>query len=415
MKQDKTIDHLFRHQFGKMVSILTRIFGLSNLETIEDAVQDTFIKASIAWRDEMPENPEAWLTKVAKNRTLDLFKSIKAEKNRAQFSFNGPSSIAVSELFLDNEIEDAQLRMIFTACHETLDPRDQISFALKTISGFSNKEIASALLLKEETVKKRLHRARKSIKDNKVKFEIPVGKELNLRLDRVLEVIYLIFNEGFHSGNPELLVRMDLCGEALRLCKLLIGRTETKTSKSLALFALICFHSARLDSKTNDLQEAIAIKDQDRSKWLFPLIVMGNRAMNLAVEGGEFSVYHFEAAIVCEHLKAKRFEDTNWKAILGFYKQLQQLDPSPIHQLNIVVVLLQLKETAAAKKQLQTISPKDLERREYLYHGCLAEILAEKGQMDDAIAACTIAIELANNKTEKSFLQKRRAILMDQL
>ena len=162
--ENQLVDHLFRHHYGKMVAILTRYFGLAQMETIEDAVQDTFIK-TLQWRKELPDNPEAWLTRVAKNRTIDLLRSIKAEKNRIERINNGPNSIPLNELFLDHEIEDSQLRMIFVACHPSLKPQQQIAFALKTISGFSTKEIAAALLTKEETISKRLQRARKTIQE----------------------------------------------------------------------------------------------------------------------------------------------------------------------------------------------------------------------------------------------------------
>ena len=201
--EPKLIDHLFRHHSGKMVSVLTRIFGFSNLEIIEDAVQDTFLKASISWRKIQPDNPEAWLTQAAKNRVLDLFRKIHTEKKLLPELKSGIEAIAIHELFLDSEIEDAQLRMIFTACHPNLDPRDRISFALKIISGFSTKEIASALLTKEETVKKRILRAKKIIQKSNITFKIPQGKELPQRIESVLEVLYLIFNEGFHSNKKE--------------------------------------------------------------------------------------------------------------------------------------------------------------------------------------------------------------------
>jgi len=157
------------------------IFGLAHLETIEDAIQDTFAKASISWRKGIPDNPEAWLTKAAKNRTIDLFRQLKSEKERSHYFKNGASSIAFSELFLEHEIADSQLRMIFTACHPSLDSRDQIAFALKSIAGFSQKEIAAALLLKDETIKKRLTRARATIRKEEIVFEIPQGKELAKR------------------------------------------------------------------------------------------------------------------------------------------------------------------------------------------------------------------------------------------
>jgi len=226
-----------------MVAALTRIFGPSNLETIEDAVQDTFIKAMMVWREKIPENPEGWLMTAAKNRAIDLFRKLSADEKRLLKIDSGTSAIALGEVFLESEIEDAQLRMIFMACHPSLNPQDQIAFALKTISGFSSKEIASALLLKEETVKKRLVRARKSIAKLDLEFKIPQGADLPSRLNRVLEVLYLIFNEGFHSGRKEILVRKELCGEAMRFCQMLLKNPFTKTAKAHALFGLMCFHS----------------------------------------------------------------------------------------------------------------------------------------------------------------------------
>ena len=191
------VDHLFRHHYGKMVAILTRFFGLSHIETIEDAIQDTFIKATLQWRKQQPDNPEAWLTKVAKNRTIDLLRSIKAEKNRVDKMTTGAASLQINELFLDHEIEDSQLRMIFVACHPSLKPKDQIAFALKTISGFNTKEIAASLLTNEKTIAKRIQRAIKTIINNGIQFVFPAPKQLDRRLNRVMEVIYLTFKCKF--------------------------------------------------------------------------------------------------------------------------------------------------------------------------------------------------------------------------
>ena len=409
MKQDQVIDHLFRHQFGKMVSILCRIFGLQHLETIEDAIQDTFIKASLSWRTEIPENPEAWLTKAAKNRTIDLFRQLKSEKERAQFSESGPASIALNELFLDDEIADSQLRMIFTACHPALDPRDQISFALKTIAGFSQKEIASALLIKEETIKKRLMRARKSIAEQDLRFEIPSGADLRSRLDRVLEVIYLIFNEGFHSAKKEMLVRKDLCAEAMRLCTMLVDKKCIAQSDVKALFALMCFHSARLDSKVDDSHEIIDLRLQDRSKWYWPLIVLGNRMMNEAVaETDEFTTYHYEAAIASEHLRARTFEQTNWSQILMWYERLQSVEPSPFNLLNMAVVNMQMDDLKSSAEILDTVDPAELGQRAYLYYGCLAELEKLAGNTLSAIAHYDSALDLVVNDHERAYLEKKR-------
>jgi len=410
--EEKMIDHLFRHQHGKMVSILTRIFGLSHLETIEDAVQDTFVKALLAWRTKMPDNPEAWLMQAAKNRAIDIFRKLSADQQRHLKIDTGTSAIAFNNLFLENEIEDSQLRMVFTACHPNLNPKDQIAFALKTVSGFSSKEIASALLLKDETIKKRLVRARKSIKEKSISFEIPIGKSLPERLNRVLEVLYLIFNEGFHSNRKDMIIRKDLCGEAMRLCKFLIKNKNTQTPSAYALFALMCFHAARIDSKINEKNEIIDLKNQDRSKWYMPLIVLGNDAMNKAVENNEFTTYHYEAAIAGEHVVTRSFEKTNWEKILGYYEKLYQLQPSPMTLLNMAIIELQRKKLENVNTLLQKINPKELEQRAYLYYGTLAEFFIEKNDKENALLNYDKAISLVKNNSEKDYLTKKRAALM---
>ena len=273
----------------------------------------------------------------------------------------GTDAIAINELFLDSEIEDAQLRMIFTACHPKLESRDRISFALKTVSGFSIKEISSALLTKEDTIKKRLLRARKTIQKSKLKFEIPQGKSLPERLESVMEVLYLIFNEGFHSNKKEKLIRKELCSEAIRLTKILLKNTHTRAPEVYALCALMCFHSARIETKTNAENEVLDLKNQDRSKWYFPLIQLGNNMMHKAVENTEFSCYHYEAAIAAEHLKAKRFEDTNWDKILYFYQCLNTLKPMQTNLLTMAVVSIQKEDYRMAKQYLKQLKPEYFE------------------------------------------------------
>lgn len=404
MKDEFMVDHLFRHQYGKMVAILTRLFGLSNLELVEDAIQDTFARALLAFRQEMPENPEAWLTKAAKNRAIDLLRQAKAIRNRHENYEAGPSALLLNELFLDHEIEDSQLRMVFTACHPKLHAQDQLAFALKSIAGFGTREIAAALLLKEETVKKRLSRARKTIATEGIKFEIPDAVQLPQRLARVHEVIYLTFNEGFHSANKSLLVRKDLCGEALRLCQLLLKKASIRTGDTYALLALLCFHASRLDSRVVN-GELITLKHQDRSKWHFPLIHMGNSAMNKAMEYNSRSSYHYEAAIAAEHVRANSFEETNWEQLLLWYTMLDQLHPQPFTKLNKAIVLLQLGGLNAVKQELKTIEPQQLEQRAYLYYSTLGEYEQLAGNQEAAKAAFQQALELVSNDVERAFLE----------
>lgn len=402
------IDHLFRHQYGKMVAILTRIFGLEHLDTIEDAVQDTFINAMRAWQGSWPDNPEAWLTTASKNRVLDLLRKISAEDHRIAKMESGVESIAIHQLFLDHEVKDSLLRMIFTACHPALKPKDQIAFALKVVSGFSGKEIATALLLKPESVKKSLVRARKVIQEQQVVFEIPNQSNLKIRLYRVLEVVYLIFNEGFHSHRKEVLVREDLCGEAIRLAKNLLENPYTATPDSYALLAMFCFQSARLRSKLNGQLEVISLKDQDRSQWHEPLIVLGNEYMDKAASAGVFGLYHYEAAIAGAHATASCYEKTDWDKVLFWYQQLYQLEPSPFNLLNQAVVQLERKQFQSVLILLDTIKPKSLEQRSYLYHGTYAEYGYRIGDKPLTLEHIETALVLVNNDAERSFLQKKK-------
>lgn len=409
----KLIDHLFRHHSGKMVSVLTRIFGLKHLDIIEDAVQDTFIKASISWRTKQPEFPEAWLTQAAKNRVLDIFRKLKTQRNSLHNITHGTDAIAINELFLDTEIEDAQLRMIFTACHPKLDARDRISFALKTVSGFSTKEIASALLIKEDTIKKRLTRARKAIQKTDIQFHIPLGKALPERIETVMEVIYIIFNEGFHSNSKKHVIREDLCGEAMRLCQLLLKRSQFRTPEVYALFALMCFHSARLESKVNVQNELLDLEHQDRSQWHFPLVKLGNTMMNKAVETEHFSCYHYEAAIAAEHLRAKSFEDTNWDTILQWYTALYNLQPMPIHILTMAVICIQNGNYKQANVYLDQLIPEDLEQRAYLFYATKADFYAKTQQLNKAIHYIDKALKIATNAQEIEFLKKKKQLWLE--
>ncbi|MFV9550836.1 RNA polymerase sigma factor [Algibacter sp. PT7-4] len=413
--EHKLIDHLFRHHSGKMVSVLIRIFGLSNLDIIEDAVQDTFIKASIVWRTKRPENPEAWLTQAAKNRVVDIFRKLQTEKRNSPHLSQGIHTIAIHELFLDDEIDDAQLRMIFTACHPSLSAKVRIAFALKTVSGFSSKEIASALLTKEETIKKRLTRARQSIQVNKIKFSIPQGKTLKARLSSVLEVLYLIFNEGFHSNSKKNLVRSDLCGEAMRLCQLVIKHKQMGTPDAYALFALMCFHSSRLNAKINSNNEILDLKQQDRSQWHFPLIKLGNSMMNKAVETDQFSSYHFEAAIAGEHMRSGSFEDTNWDKIRDWYEALYKINPMPSYVLTLAVISIQVEDYSNAKVYFNKLNPEDLQQRIYLYYGAKADYYAATNNFKKAIIFIDKALETVINLSEKEYLQKKKEKLIDRL
>ena len=408
MKKAENIDHLFRHQYGKMISICTRIFGFKHLDTIEDAIQDTFIYALKSWQNQIPENPQAWLVKAVKHRIIDLLRKISAEDTRIHKINKGVETIAISELFTEDEVDDSFLRMLFAACNPSLDPKDQIAFALKAISGFSRKEIATSLLLKEETVKKRLSRAKKVIIENQITFEIPTGGDLKARIKRVLEVIYLIFNEGFYSSKKNTIIREDLCGEAIRLANCLLKKKVSQTPEAYALYALLCYQSARMKGRITDSGEIIRLKEQDRSVWYYPLVLMGHEAMEKAVEANQLSHYHIEAAIAAEYVQASTYDMTNWDRVLALYCHLYEFDKSSYVLLNMAVLHLQKRNYVQAKQLLSDINPDELGGRAYLYYAASAEYEFATNNKSAGIKKMEIAIDMTENTYEKAFLNREK-------
>lgn len=406
MPTDKFIDHLFRHQHGKMVSSLTRIFGTSNIELVEDVVQDTFQKATLYFRNnDIPENPEAWLRKVARNRAIDLLRQGKAKSNIEMTFASGPSTIAFDEVFSEHEVEDNQLRLLFTVCHPAIKLQDQIVFALKTFSGFSRKEISTSLLKSEESIKKSLARARKSIVEKEIKFEVPEKKDLINRLDQVHMVLYLLFNEGFHSSNKKTLVRKDLVAEALRLNGLLIERFQNPDSK--ALMALMCFHSARLDSKITETQKLIKLKDQDRGLWNYALILKGHEYLTEAIKDDSYSRFHWEAAIAGEYVQSANFENTNWANLEIYYNNLIALIPSAFNKLNLCVILLQQNKSSSSEALFDSLNPNEMQGRIYLYSSVGSEIQAKLGYNAKALEFLNNALEQVENESEKELIKTK--------
>lgn len=392
-----------------MVAILTRLFGPAHLELIEDAVQDTFLKASLKWRNERPPNPEAWLTLAAKNRVIDLLRQVNANKARHEQVVHGAVALEINEYFLDHEVADSQLRMIFLACNPAFTQSEQIAFALRSIAGFSRKEIAAALLQKEETIKKRLARARQKIKEKGLALTYPAPHEVPQRLAAVLQIIYLIFNEGFHSTKPDILISKDLCGEALRLCKLLMQKENFRTGSLYALFGLLCFHSARLESKI--VAGAIVdLRQQDRSLWYQPLIQLAYDALAKSTVFEDQSIYHLEAAIAMEHIKAPSFAQTDWEQILRHYEAMYEMMPSANVRLSKALVLIQKGDLAAAKICLEEIAFSKLQQRQYLYHGLWAEYYQQSQQPEQALQSLAQAIANCSNQLEIEYLERKRLL-----
>jgi RNA polymerase sigma factor (sigma-70 family) len=402
-----TIDHLFRHESGKMVSVLSRLLGLQNLEAAHDLVQDTLLQAMTTWGfNGVPDNPAAWLYRVAKNKAIDFLRREKRFKEiTPQYSYllQSEYSLAstVNNLFLENEIQDSQLRMIFACTHPAIAEESQIALTLKTLCGLSTSEIAKAFLTSEETISKRIYRAKEKIKVEKIELAVPQGEELPGRLSVVLKSLYLLFNEGYNSSHPDKLIRDDLCEEAMRLTYLLTAHRLTNLPKTNALLSLMCFQASRLDARLDDKGNIILLKYQDRSKWHKSLIDRGISYLEIAAESADISAFLVEAAIASLHASASTFAQTDWRSIYHLYELLYQLQPAPIVALNKAIASSYAISNEKALEQLLEI--KGLENY-YLYHTSIGEIYFELSEKQKAKDHYQKALHLTSSRPEQLLL-----------
>lgn len=405
-----TIDHLFRHESGKMVSVLSRLLGLQNLETAHDIVQDTLLQAMSTWSyNGIPDKPSAWLYRVAKNKAIDFLRREKKFREISpQYAYLLQSEYGlastVSNLFLENEIQDSQLRMMFACTHPAIAEESQIAITLKTLCGLSAGEIAKAFLTNEETINKRIYRAKEKIKAEKIELNVPQGEGLPARLDVVLKSLYLLFNEGYSSSHPDKVIREDLCEEAIRLTFLLTNHKITNQPRTNALLSLMCFQASRLHARLDDKGNIILLKFQDRSKWHKQLIAKGLTYLEIAAENSEISSYHIEAAIASLHASADSFEHTDWKSIHDLYEVLYQLQPAPIVALNKAIASAYAISKQIALSQLLQI--KGLENY-YLYHTSIGEIYFELHQKRKAKESYERALHLTNSRPEQQLLMNK--------
>lgn len=411
------LDHLFRYESGKMVAVLSRLLGMQQLETAQDIVQDTLLQAMQTWSyNGLPDNPAGWLHRVARNKAIDILRREKrfrrlAPQYASLLESEWTLSQTVQHFFLDNEIQDSQLRMMFACCHPSIPAESQVALTLKTLCGLGVHEIARAFLTGDETIAKRIYRAKEKIKAEQIEPEVPAGEELAVRLDAVLKSLYLLFNEGYHSAHPELLIREDLCFEAMRLCKLLTEHPQTALPRTSALLSLMCFQSSRLGARLDDMGNIILLKYQDRKKWYGPLIQKGFDYLDAAAEPFEESPYHLEAAIASLHAAAPSFEATNWTHIYQLYDLLSRMQPGPMVSMNKAIALGQAGKPKEALQQLLT-----LERLEkhHLYHACVGELYAATGDKIKALDHFQKALTLAQSQAEKGLLLRKMNLLKDE-
>jgi RNA polymerase sigma factor (sigma-70 family) len=402
---DKLVDHLFRREAGKMVAVLTHFLGLPNLQLAEDVVQDAFVKAMQAWKiNGPPEKPEAWLLQTAKNKAIDL---LRRKELHHRFLHQDITELEESagQFFHPQEIADSQLRMVFACCHPALKQEDQVALTLKLVSAFSMAEIARALLTTEAVVQKRISRAKTFLRDHQIMLSIPAGADLQRRLDTVYTVLYLLFNEGYHSIKADELIRRELCAEAMRCCKLLTEHALVRQPIAHALLALMCLHAARFNSRIGADDSVILLKEQDRQLWDRELIQVGFNYLNASSEGDQITAYHIEAAIAAEHCLADRFEDTNWDRLLCLYDLLADVRPAPVTSLNRAIVLAQTGKTEAAITSVLAIPGIDLLLgTDHLYSAVLGDLYLRLSDRIKANKYLSLAQELTVSTAEKKLL-----------
>jgi len=411
------LDHLFRHQAGQMIATLTRIFGPLHIDLAEEVVQEALVKALQQWPYRgVPENPRAWLIQVAKNRALDL---LRRETSLREKSEEIVRAFAAQEEFANRRIEterggeslpelfDDTLGMIFMACHPAIPREGRVALTLKTVGGFGVREIARAFLAKEPTIAQRLVRAKRLIRDEGVAFDLPSAAEMSARLDSVLEVIYLLFNEGYTAHAGENLVRADLAQEAIRLCSLVIRHPATNQPKCHALLALMMFQAARLSARMGEGGEISLLSEQDRSLWDRRMIYLAYKHLDHSAEGDEFTEYHLQAAIAACHAAASSYDLTDWAEIVRLYDLLVELNPSPVVALNRAVAVAKWKGPEAGIRAVEEISRHPAMQHYYLLPATLGELWSEMGDARKAADFYRQALNHPCSEPERRFLSKR--------
>lgn len=403
------VEHLFRHESGKMISVLTGIFGSDNLILAEDIVQDTLEEAIADWTYKgIPENPTAWLYTVAKNKTLTALKRSNYQKEyvlktrHTSQHYDQASEISFSE----ETIADDQLRMMFLCCHPSISENSQIALILKILCGFSISEIADSFFTNTETINKRLVRGRKQLKENKVSFEIPANIDENLSI--VLKTIYLLFNEGYFPARKNEVIRFDLCLEAIRLLEFLLNNGNIEHNYNvLSLLALMYFNASRFEARIDADNSTIDLEKQDRKKWDKNMIQKGSQYLDEATKSNQLSNYLILATISAHHCIAPNFDATNWEEIIALYDQLIQLEDSPIIRLNRCVALSKVKGNKVAIEELKKLDHNSDIGNHFLFHSTLGELYKKENSPALATSQFKQAISLAQNLRDVELLEKK--------
>jgi RNA polymerase sigma-70 factor (ECF subfamily) len=385
--------HWFRRELGRLVSILSRRFGLHRLELCEDAAQTALLQATQSWSSSLPDSPESWLYRVAHNYVLD---ELRREKRDQRYMAEADAEYA------QQEVQDDVLRLLFVCADPAIPPESQLVLALKTLCGFSIDEIALRLFQGKDAVNKRLQRARERLREHAELKSIDPA-----RVHDVLHMLYLLFNEGYSSAQPDRVIRRELCDEALRLALMLHEDPAGALPETDALIALICFHAARFEARVDGWGGLLLLDEQDRSLWDRGLIQQGLDHLMRSARDETLSRFHAEAGIAAEHCLAPTYAETNWEQIVRLYEVLERIAPSPLNVLNRAIALAEWQGAEVGLTELQTLDAPSWLRGYYLWDATLGELHRRRGERELALLHTKRALARAPTNPEKALLERR--------
>jgi RNA polymerase sigma-70 factor (ECF subfamily) len=412
MTAAEQVDKIFREEHGRVLAALISQFG--DFDLAEDALQDALVDALEHWEGEaMPKNPGAWLTTVARRRAVDRVRR-SATLGRKLAALDPPISEDEPDM-AEAQIPDDRLKLLFTCCHPSLAVEAQVALTLHTLGGLKSHEIARAFLVPEPTMAQRLARARRKIRDAGIPYRVPPADLLPERLEALLAVIYLIFNEGYvatssASNDDEPLTRQELCGEAIRLCRVLVMLLP-HSAEALGLLALMLLHDSRREARLDSSGELVLLEDQDRARWDQAKIQEGIAVLDQALALGAPGPYQVQAAISALHAEAPASDATDWRQIAALYGTLAAMTPSTVVEVNRAVAVAMAEGAQAGLQMLLRLGDQADGARQvagfYPYHVARADLLSRTNQPEAAADAYERALSLCGNRAERAFLQRR--------